>query len=95
NCTSCHQPEGQGNPPMFPALTGSSVVKGDINTQIDLMLNGKGMMPGFGHTLKATDFAAVVTFTRNGLGNSVNDFVQPSVIQKLQSAMPATQDDDE
>ncbi|MDO9106408.1 MAG: cytochrome c oxidase subunit II [Methylovulum sp.] len=95
NCVSCHQAEGQGNPPMFPALKGSSVVKGDINAQIDLMLNGKGMMPGFGHTLKATDFAAVVTFTRNGLGNSVNDVVQPSVIQKLQSAMPAEQDDDE
>ena len=95
NCVSCHQAEGQGNPPMFPALKGSSVVKGAINAQIDLMLNGKGMMPGFGHTLKATDFAAVVTYTRNGLGNSVNDAVQPSVIQKLQSAMPAAQDDDE
>jgi len=94
NCASCHQAEGQGNPPMFPALKGSAVVKGDINAQVDLMLNGKGMMPGFGHTLSATDFAAVVTFTRNGLGNSVNDAIQPSAIQKLQAAMPA-QDDDE
>ncbi|TAL44781.1 MAG: cytochrome c oxidase subunit II [Methylovulum sp.] len=94
NCVSCHQAEGQGNPPMFPALKGSAVVTGNINAQIDLMLNGKGMMPGFGHTLKAADFAAVVSYTRNGLGNAVNDVVQPSVIQKLQSALPAEQDDD-
>lgn len=94
NCASCHQAEGQGNPPMFPALKGSAVVKGDINAQVDLMLNGKGMMPGFGHSLSATDFAAVVTFTRNSLGNSVNDAIQPSAISKLQAAMPA-QDDDE
>lgn len=95
NCISCHQAEGQGMSPMFPALKGSAVVKGNINAQVDLMLNGKGMMPSFGHTLKATDFAAVVTYTRNALGNSVNDAVQPSVVQKLQSALPAAQDDDE
>jgi len=45
SCASCHQAEGQGMPPTFPALTGSAVVKGDINVQVDLMLNGKGMMP--------------------------------------------------
>jgi len=35
--------------------------------------------------LNATDFAAVVTYTRNGLGNSVNDAIQPSAIQALPS----------
>ncbi len=95
NCASCHQAEGQGMPPMFPALTGSAVVTGDLNAQVGLMLNGKGMMPGFGHTLSATDFAAVVAFTRNGLGNAVGDAIQPSAIQKLQAALPAAQDDDE
>ena len=94
NCGSCHQAEGQGMPPTFPALKGSSVVKGDINAQVNLMLNGKGMMPGFGQTLSAKDFAAVVTFTRNGLGNTMNDAIQPSAIQKLQAALPAPKDDD-
>lgn len=94
NCASCHQAEGQGMPPTFPALTGSSVVKGDINAQVDLMLHGKGMMPAFG-ALSATDFAAVVTYTRNGLGNSVNDSIQPSAIQVLQAALPAVKDDDD
>jgi cytochrome c oxidase subunit 2 len=94
NCASCHQAEGQGMAPMFPALHGSAVVKGDINAQVDLMLNGKGMMPAFGHSLSAKDFAAVVTFTRNSLGNSVNDVIQPSAIQKLQAALPPAQDDE-
>ncbi len=94
NCASCHQAEGQGMPPTFPALTGSAVVKGDINAQVDLMLHGKGMMPAFG-ALDSTDFAAVVTYTRNGLGNSVNDVIQPSAIQTLQAALPAAKDDDE
>jgi cytochrome c oxidase subunit 2 len=58
------------------------------------MLNGKGMMPAFGHSLSAKDFAAVVTFTRNSLGNSVNDVIQPSAIQKLQAALPPAQDDE-
>jgi cytochrome c oxidase subunit 2 len=94
NCASCHQPEGQGMAPMFPALSGSAVVKGDINAQVNLMLNGKGMMPAFGHSLNAKDFAAVVTFTRNSLGNSVNDVIQPSAIQKLQAALPPAEDDE-
>jgi cytochrome c oxidase subunit II len=94
HCAACHQAEGQGMPPTFPALTGSAVVKGDINAQVNLMLNGKGMMPAFSAMLNATDFAAVVTYTRNGLGNAVNDAIQPSAIQALQAAMPAAKDDE-
>jgi cytochrome c oxidase subunit 2 len=71
-------------PPTFPALSGSPVVTGDINDQVKLMSNGKGMMPAFGKVLSPTDFAAVVTYTRNALGNSVNDSIQPSAIKALQ-----------
>jgi cytochrome c oxidase subunit 2 len=84
NCASCHQADGQGMPPTFPALTGSSVVTGDIDGQVKFIMNGKGMMPAFGKMLNPTDFAAVVTYTRNGLGNSVNDSIQPSAIKALQ-----------
>ncbi|MGR9088488.1 MAG: cytochrome c oxidase subunit II [Gammaproteobacteria bacterium] len=83
NCASCHQADGQGLPPTFPALTGSPVVTGDIKSQVSLMLNGKGMMPAFGKSLSSRDFAAVVTYTRNALGNSVNDSVQPSEIEAM------------
>jgi cytochrome c oxidase subunit 2 len=86
NCASCHMSDGVGMPGTFPAITGSSVVTGDINAQVKLMLNGKGMMPAFGQLLDAEDFAAVVTYTRNSLGNSVGDSIQPSAVQTLQSA---------
>ncbi|HEY8037890.1 MAG TPA: cytochrome c oxidase subunit II [Methylobacter sp.] len=89
SCASCHMPDGAGLPGTFPALKASPVVTGDINAQVKLMLNGKGMMPAFGKMLSAVDFAAVVTYTRNGLGNSVGDSIQPSAIQTLQSATPA------
>ena len=86
NCASCHMPDGAGLPGTFPAIKASPIVTGDINAQVNLMFNGKGMMPAFGKMLSAVDFAAVVTYTRNGLGNSVGDSIQPSAIQTLQSA---------
>lgn len=84
NCSSCHMPDGSGMPGTFPALTGSPVVTGDINAQVKLMLEGKGMMPAFGSMLSAVDFAAVATYVRNALGNSVGDSIQPSAIKAMQ-----------
>jgi cytochrome c oxidase subunit 2 len=92
NCASCHMADGAGMPGTFPAITGSAVVIGDMKAQVDLMMNGKGMMPAFGQMLSAVDFASVSTFIRNGLGNSVGDSIQPSAIQ---AALPAQEDDDE
>lgn len=86
NCSSCHMVDGAGLPGTFPAIKASPMVVGDINAQVKLMLNGKGMMPAFEKMLSAVDFAAVVTYTRNSLGNSVGDSIQPSAIQTLQTA---------
>ncbi len=88
SCASCHMPDGAGLPGTFPALKASPIVTGDINAQVKLVLNGKGMMPAFEKMLSAVDLAAVITYTRNGLGNSVGDSIQPSAIQALQSATP-------
>ena len=85
SCQSCHQKDGSGMPPMFPALKGSSVVTGKIDEQVQFMLKGKGVMPAFGKTLSPDDFAAVLAYTRNKLGNSVGDFKQPADIKALQS----------
>jgi len=95
NCSSCHMADGAGLAGTFPAMTGSAIVTGDLNAQVDLMMNGKGMMPAFGQMLSAVDFAAVSTFIRNGLGNEVGDSIQPSAIQKLQSAIPEEEDDED
>ncbi len=87
NCQSCHQKEGVGMPPMFPALQGSPVVTGKIDAQIQLMLKGKGAMPAFGKTLSAKDFAGVLAYTRNKIGNNATgDFKSPTEIAALQSA---------
>jgi cytochrome c oxidase subunit II len=86
NCQSCHQKDGVGMPPVFPALHGSPIVTGKIDAQIEIMLKGKAVMPAFGKTLNAVDFASVLAFTRNKLGNSAGDFKQPSEIEGLQAA---------
>lgn len=87
NCQSCHQKDGVGMPPVFPALHGSPIVTGKIDAQVEIMLKGKGMMPAFGKTLNALDFASVLAFTRNKLGNSTGDFKQPSAIEALKSGL--------
>lgn len=95
NCASCHMGDGAGMPGTFPAITASAIVTGDINAQVDLIMNGKGMMPAFGQMLSAVDFAAVSTFIRNGLGNEVGDSIQPSAIKAKQSALPEDEDEDD
>jgi len=94
NCASCHMADGAGMPGTFPAITESPIVTGDINEQVDLMLKGKEMMPAFGEMLNAVDFAAVSTYIRNDLGNSVGDSIQPSAIKALQSETDTEEDDE-
>jgi cytochrome c oxidase subunit 2 len=36
NCSSCHGADGAGMPGVFPAITASKVVTGDINKQVEL-----------------------------------------------------------
>lgn len=86
NCASCHMADGAGIAGTFPAITASAVVTGDMDAQVELMMKGKGMMPAFGQMLDPVDFAAVASFIRNGLGNSVGDSIQPSAVKVLQVA---------
>ncbi len=80
NCVACHQAQGQGIPPAFPALDGSPVVTGDIEAQIDIVLNGRPgtTMAAYGGLLSDNDIAAVITYTRNAWGNKGN--VQKNVV---------------
>ena len=82
NCAACHQPTGKGVPGMFPALSGSKVVTGPKAAQIALVLNGKPgtAMPPWTQ-LSDVDLAAVITYTRNGLGNKTGEVLQPSEIK--------------
>jgi len=85
NCSGCHGVTGAGIPNVFPAMTGSDIVLGDIADHIDIIVNGKAgtAMAAFKTMLSDVDIAAVVTYERNALGNSVGDMVQPSAITGL------------
>jgi len=85
-CMACHQANGQGLPPAFPALTGSAIATGPAADHINIVLNGKQgtAMAAFGTQLSAVDIASVITFERNALGNSVGDMVQPVDIVQAQ-----------
>jgi len=95
NCSSCHLANGQGVPGTFPALAGSSVVTGPLDGEVNVVLNGRGMMPSFGAMLNASDLAAVISFTRNGLSNKVGDSIQPKVIKPMLAAMAQPEEDDD
>lgn len=87
-CMSCHQSEGQGLPPAFPALVGSEIATGPIEDHIDVVLHGVPgtAMAAFGDVLNPVDAAAVITFERNSWGNDMGDMVTPVEILEIQAA---------
>lgn len=84
-CATCHQPDGQGLAPAFPALAGSAVATGPIEEHIRVVLDGRAgtAMPGWAELLSPADIAAALTFTRNAFGNDSGDLVQPRAIADL------------
>ena len=89
NCMSCHQAEGQGIPGMFPAIAGSDIATGSMDTHIDTVMNGiEGtMMSKFSSVLSDADIAAVITFQRNAFGNETGDTLQPAHIKSLRAGI--------
>jgi len=83
HCGACHQVNGQGIPPLFPALQTSSVVVGEpISRHIDIVLNGipGSAMQAFGDQLNDEELAAIITYERNAWGNNTGDIVQAADI---------------
>ena len=87
-CVACHQAEGQGLPPMFPALKGSKIATGPIAEHLNIVVNGKPgtAMAAFGKQLSEVDIAAVVTYERNAWGNNKGDMVSPKDVLALKQA---------
>lgn len=85
NCAACHQANGQGLPPAFPALDGSKVVKGPKEGHISIVLMGrKGTaMASFAGQLNDTDIAAVVAYERNAWSNKSGDVIPPAEVKAL------------
>ena len=82
-CVACHQANGQGIPPAFPALAGGVITTGPVEGHIDRVLHGKPgtAMQAFGLQLNDVDLAAVITYERNAFGNDKGDLVQPKQIK--------------
>ncbi|HHF7375096.1 cytochrome c oxidase subunit II [Legionella bozemanae] len=82
-CSPCHQPDGRGIPPMYPALRGSSVATGHpISRHIDIILNGiagSAMQP-YKDQLTDEEIAAIATYERNAWENNTNDVVQAAEV---------------
>jgi len=85
HCAACHQEDGSGMAPAFPALAGNAIVTGERSTHIDVVVNGRPgtAMAAFGQRLNARDLAAALTYTRNAFGNETGDLVQPADIKPL------------
>lgn len=82
NCAACHQADGKGIPPVFPALDGSPVVQGEHAELLNTVLNGRTGTPmaAFGKQLSDAEIAAVTTYLRNTWSNAVGDHVQPAEV---------------
>nr|WP_163836628.1 cytochrome c oxidase subunit II [Spartinivicinus ruber] len=87
-CAACHQPNGEGVPPVFPAIKGSKIATGDPQQHIATVVNGvQGTaMQAFGKQLNEVDLAAVITYQRNAWGNNAGDKIVPMDIVKFNEA---------
>lgn len=84
NCQACHQPNGMGLPPAFPALKGGAITSGPVPAHMDIVLNGSKnnpVMVAWSKTLNDLEIAAVVTYERNAWGNDSGDVVQPADVK--------------
>jgi len=79
-CAACHQVNGQGIPPAFPALVGSPLLQQPVKEHVSVVLHGRTgtAMQAFGAQLSDVDVAAVVTYERNAWGIDSGDIVQPA-----------------
>jgi cytochrome c oxidase subunit II len=84
NCQVCHQPTGMGQPPAFPALSGSKIVNGPKEAHLDRVFNGKpGTAMASFKQLSDVEIAAVITYERNSWNNKTGDMVSPADVKKL------------
>lgn len=91
NCSSCHQPNGQGVQGTFPPLAGNATVTGDPTNVIHIVKFGKsgaikvgaaqynGMMPAWAQSLSNADIASVVTYIRSAWGNKASAVTEAKV----------------
>lgn len=71
HCSHCHQPEGQGYAQVYPPLAGNPIVKlSDAKPVIEIVLHGRGGMPGYLDDLTGEERAQVITYIRGAWNNN-------------------------
>jgi cytochrome c oxidase subunit 2 len=84
NCQVCHQPTGMGQPPAFPALSGSKIATGPKEGHVGIVMNGKpGTAMASFKQLSDVEIAAVITYERNSWNNKTGDMMSPADVKKL------------
>ena len=86
-CASCHQADGSGLPPAFPALAGNQALLDEPERHLETVVNGVSgtAMPAFRTTLNPVEIAAVITYERNAWGNETGEVTQPADIADMLS----------
>lgn len=69
NCAACHGANGQGMPPVMPALAGNANLQ-DAQMILNVVKNGRGAMPAVGANFSEEELVAVATYIRNSFGNN-------------------------
>lgn len=88
-CAACHQADGKGIPPMYPALKNSSVAVGHPTSRhIDIILKGitGSAMQSYQDELTNEEIAAIITYERNAWENNSNELVQPSDVESIRQS---------
>lgn len=90
-CASCHQPNGEGIPGVFPPLKGNPVVTAkDPTRHIEIVLTGlsgktiegikyAAAMPAHEHSMTNAEIAAVVNHERTSWGNNAPTVTEQDV----------------
>jgi mono/diheme cytochrome c family protein len=101
HCATCHQPNGEGTPGIYPPLAKSDWIQDDERL-IKLALKGlwgpievagqhfdpsKGVPPmmGFGEMLNDNELAAVLSYVRQSFGND-GDLISAESVRKVREA---------
>ncbi len=94
NCSTCHQPNGDGVPKAFPNLAGNGAVTAEKpDNVISAALGGLpgggsyGAMPSFAGTLTDRQIADVVNYVRNSWGNYAPATATPDMVASIRSSM--------
>jgi cytochrome c oxidase subunit II len=84
-CAACHQADGSGLEPAFPALAANGAPTGALQDHLQIILDGRDgtAMTGFRDRLQPQDIAAALTYTRNAWSQAEGEVVQPSSIAEL------------